>query len=183
MTHNDLEKYVQYGVTGTPQIKADEKRIWLGEFRERVVFALTYDQIYKEEAIKVVKEKCKDERVKKIIIENNIRSEIAEKFMDISKEFQKDYKTIDMGDKKGDIALVLASDDAVEENNIILEKIPSLPQEFLNIKNKKICKKHIEFLQKEAPFFVDEFKEINFLDQFVGIKCEVCERTKKGFEK
>ena len=132
MTNNDLEKYVQYGVIGTPEIKADEKKVWLGEFRERVVFALTYGQIYQEEAIKVIKEKCKDERVQKIIIENSVRLDIAEEFMDLSKEFKKDYKTVDMGDAKGKIALVLANDDAVDEENVLVDKIPSLPKEFLN---------------------------------------------------
>ncbi|QXM06703.1 YueI family protein [Crassaminicella indica] len=176
---SELEKYINYGLSGTPQIKADEKRRWLGEFRERVVFALTFEQINRKEAVKVVEEKCKDERVDKIIVESSVLDTVIEKFMDIAKKYNKDYKTVDMQNTNGEIALVLASSEAVNESCVLIEKLPVLPDIFYHAKSKKLCKEHMEILKKEAPMFIDEFEEITFLDKMIGIKCGVCESLKK----
>jgi uncharacterized protein YueI len=171
---NDLEKYIEYGLSGTPELKRDEKKHWLGEFRERVVFALTYDQIYRKEAVKIVKEKCKDDRVDKIIVSNNVNQAISGQYMDVAHTYHKDYKTIDLQDEKGNIALVLASEDAVDEKQVLMEKMPLLPEKFYLAQNNKLCKFHMEELQKSAPMFVDEFEEISFFDKLVGVKCSVC---------
>ncbi|TCO78804.1 YueI family protein [Marinisporobacter balticus] len=177
---SELEKYTEYGLSGSPQIKADEKRYWLGEFRERVIFALTYEQINRKEAVKIVEEKCKDHSVKKIIIEQDVQDVIAEKFMDVANKYQKDYKMIDTQNKKGEIALVLVSNEAVDEKEIVMDEIPMLPEAFYHSKNKKLCKKHMEILQEKAHFFIDEFEEITLLDKMMGIKCGVCEHMKES---
>ncbi|MCT4619029.1 MAG: YueI family protein [Marinisporobacter sp.] len=175
---SELEKYVEYGVAGTPQIKADEKKHWLGEFRERITFALNFEQINRKEAIKMVEEKCKDGRVNKLILENSVLDTIAEKYMDVAKKYDKEYKTIDMNTNK-EIALVLASNEAVNEKDILIEKLPVLPEAFYHAKNKKLCKKHMQELREEAPLFIDEFEEITLLDKMMGISCGVCEHMKK----
>ncbi|WZL73620.1 YueI family protein [Clostridiaceae bacterium 35-E11] len=176
---NELEKYVEYGVSGTPELKRDEKRHWLGEFRERVVFALTYDQIYRKEAVKIVEEKCKDNRVDKIIVSNKVNQTISGKYMDVAHTYHKDYKTIDLQEEKGEIALVLASQDAVNEKQVLLEKMPSIPEKFYQAKSKKICKAHMDELHKTAPLFVDDFEEISLFDKMLGVKCSVCNGDKK----
>ncbi|QEK13214.1 DUF1694 domain-containing protein [Crassaminicella thermophila] len=173
---SDLEKYVEYGIAGVPEIKGSEKRYWLGEFRERVILALTFEQIYRKEALKVVEEKCKDKRVDKIILEDNVQSTVAEKFMELASKYDKDYKMIDTQNKLGEIALVLASNEAVDEKDVLIKQMPILPDIFYNAKNKKLCKKHMQMLKEEAPLFVDEFQEITFLDRVMGVKCGVCDK-------
>lgn len=175
---SELEKYTEYGLSGSPQIKADEKKRWLGEFRERVVFALTYEQINRKEAVKIVGEKCKDNKVKKIILEDRVQESIAEKFMDLANKYNKYYKMIDIKNEKKEIALVLASDEAVDEEEVLMDKIPSLPEDFYYATNKKLCKKHMEMLQQQAPMFIDEFEEITIFDKMIGTKCGVCEKLK-----
>ncbi|MCT4607187.1 MAG: YueI family protein [Marinisporobacter sp.] len=174
----ELEKYVEYGVAGAPQIKADEKKHWLGEFRERVIFALTFEQINRKEALKIVEEKCKNQRVHKLILENSVLDTTSEKYMDVAKKYDKEYKTIDMNENR-EIALVLASNEAVNEKDVLIEKLPIFPEVFYHAKNRKLCKKHMQKLREEAPLFIEEFEEITLLDKMMGISCGVCEHIKK----
>ncbi|QZY55529.1 DUF1694 domain-containing protein [Crassaminicella profunda] len=176
---SELEKYTEYGLSGTPEIKADEKKYWLGEFRERVIFALTFEQINRKEAVKVIEEKCKDERIDKLIVESSVLDTITEKFMDLAHKYDKDYKTIDMNGTNKEIALVLASNEAIDERQVLIKELPKLPDEFYYAHSKKLCKKHMEELQKKSPMFMDEFEEMTLLDKMMGIKCGVCEVVKK----
>ncbi|MEW9123144.1 MAG: YueI family protein [Thermotaleaceae bacterium] len=172
---NELEKYIDFALGGAPEIKREEKRRWLGEFRERVIFALTYDQIQRKEAKKVVEEKIKDRDVKRIVLHMDISPEIAGIFMELAKNYDVDYRSIDSPELKGDIALLLASDDAVDREQVMMEDMPLLPDKFYHAKSKKLCKNHMEELKEQAPLFVDDFEEVTFFDKMVGIKCGVCD--------
>lgn len=171
---SDLEKYAEFALSGPPQIKADEKRYWLGEFRERIVFALSFEQIEVREALKLVEEKLQDSRIDQVIIHSGVRDSISEKYLELAHQYQKDYKQVDLQNPKQEIALVLASKEAVNEENVMTDHIPLLPKQFYNASGRKLCTKHMEELRKEAPRFVDEFEEIGFLDKIMGIRCGVC---------
>ena len=171
---NELERYMDFALGNIPEIKKDEKRRWLGEFRERVIFALTKDQIKRREAIKVLEEKIKDGKAKKLIINMKVGPEISGAFMELAAKYDLDYKSVDSPDHRGDIALILASDDAVNVENVVLEVLPLMPEKFYQAKSKKLCKEHMEELKNEAPMYADEFEEVTFFDKMVGIKCSVC---------
>ncbi|AOT70066.1 YueI family protein [Geosporobacter ferrireducens] len=176
---NELERYIDLALGNVPELKQDEKRRWLGEFRERVVFALTEDQIKRREAKKVLEEKIKNGEAKKLIMNMKIAPEISGRFMELAAKYDLDYKSVDLPNQKGDIALVLASDDAVNVENVVLEELPSMPDKFYQSRSRKLCKDHMEELKNEAPMYVDEFEEVTFFDKMVGIKCGVCEDNSK----
>lgn len=177
---DDLEKYIDFGLSGSYQIKGAEKRYWLGEFRERIVFALKKEQIHRKEAMKILEEKLKDSRVARVVVHNGISDILAGKYMDLAGKYKKDFKMIDMQNKNQEIALVLASDDAVYEENVLIDQLPVLPDRFYNAKNNKLCKSHMEELEKIAPMFKDEFEEISLFDKLIGINCGVCKNNEKS---
>ncbi len=174
MPKDNLEKYIDFGLSGSYQIKAHEKKYWLGEFRERIAFALTKEQIYRKEAMKIVEEKIKDPRVDRVVVHNGVSEIVAGKYMDIANKYKKDFKMIDMQNTNQEIVLILASNEAINEEKVVLEELPLLPDKFYNARNNKLCKVHMKELEDEAPMFVDEFKEISFFDKMMGIKCGVC---------
>ncbi|TVP82718.1 MAG: DUF1694 domain-containing protein [Alkalicoccus sp.] len=61
-----LEQIIQQGIFGTPEIRPEEKHLFLGTFAERVRLALTNAQVYKtgmyDEALRLMKTK-KDVRM------------------------------------------------------------------------------------------------------------------------
>lgn len=172
---NELERYLDLALGNIPELKGDEKRKWLGEFRERVVFALKEDQIHRREAKKILEEKIKGLKPKKLILNAKVVPGIAGIFMELAAKYDLDYKSVDSPNQKGDIALVLASDHAVNIEEVVLEELPLMPEKFYQSKSKKLCREHMEELKKEAPIYFDEFEEVTFFDKMVGIKCGVCE--------
>ena len=173
---DELEKYIEFGLSGSFQIKGSEKKYWLGEFRERIVFALSKKQVHRKEAIKITDEKLKDTRVNRLVLHSGVSDLVKGKYMDLAKKHHKDFKIIDMQNENQELALVLASDDAINEENVIIEKLPLLPDYFYNAKSNKLCKIHMEELKNIAPIFIDEFEEVSFFDKMVGITCGVCNK-------
>ncbi|MBB6216351.1 uncharacterized protein YueI [Anaerosolibacter carboniphilus] len=172
---NQLERYIDFALYGTPEIKADEKRNWLGEFRERVVLALTDEQIQRDDALQLVEEKMKDRRIDALIVKGQVNQEIAGKLMTICQRTGKDYRSVNRPDSKGDVAMVLVSDEAVNEEEVILDTSTLLSDQFYNARNNKLCKKHMEELRAQYPQFENRFEEISVVDKMIGTKCGVCE--------
>lgn len=172
---NELEKYLDFAMYGAPEIRGEEKRYWLGEFRERVVFAVAHEQIGRREIFKIIEEKAKDARVDKVIVDGKLGSEATGKIMEICKKEGKDFRTISNAELKGEIALVMASHEAVNIEKVLLRDFPLIPEKYNGAKSKKLCKNHMKELVSQAPMYADEFEEITFFDKMVGIKCGVCD--------
>ncbi|ANK60737.1 DUF1694 domain-containing protein [Loigolactobacillus backii] len=52
---NEMQEYLRTHLFGTPQLKPDEKRAFLGNFRERVAMAVTVGQLRTPKAESVIK--------------------------------------------------------------------------------------------------------------------------------
>jgi uncharacterized protein YueI len=172
---NQLEKYIDFALAGTPELKTAERRNWLGEFREKIVFALTNEQVQRDDALQLVEEKMKDHRVDALIVKGQINQNITGKLMTICQRTGKDYRSINRPDLKGDIAMVLVSNDAVDEENVVLDTSALLSDTFYHAKGNKLCKKHMEQLKTQYPKFTNRFEEISLVDKMIGNKCGVCE--------
>ncbi|MFZ5968900.1 MAG: DUF1694 domain-containing protein [Bacillota bacterium] len=172
-----LEQYIEYGLHGIPEIRGEEKKHWLGEFRERVLFGLTFQQIARKDAIFVVEEKIKDSKVKKVIVSSNVNAKIAGEYMALAGKNQKDFKIIDFPERKGDVALILASDEAVNVDDVIPDQKSFLPDAFYAAIGEKLCEKHMEELEHAAPQYAHHFEKVTLFDKMVGIKCGMCEKS------
>ncbi len=113
----ELEKTVEYAIWGPPQIKADEKRKWLGEFRERVILGLTMEQSYLEEALDCVEDALKHDMAELIIVNQNILMETMAEYMKLAKDTGKRFKSV-ATDNKEAMGVVIASSEAVEIDNV-----------------------------------------------------------------
>lgn len=112
-----LEKTAQYAVSGAPELKPDEKRKWLGEFRERVILGLTKEQVFEDEAIKYVEKALKDKMADILIINQKIPMSIVSEYMRLTKKTGCEFKTVST-DSKTAMGLVVVSRQAVERENV-----------------------------------------------------------------
>ncbi|AKL93740.1 hypothetical protein CACET_c02240 [Clostridium aceticum] len=168
----DLERTIEYALNGVPEIKAKEKRKWLGEFRERVVLGLTIEEAKKIEAINVVKEGLKDSAAEMLIVNNNIPMETAGKYMKLAKEMNKEYKSVATEAQEA-MGVVLASRSAVDREDVT-PVIKELPEKFHHVKHKELCSKCYEELQHLSPEAAKEFKKLSFVDKVIGLYCGAC---------
>ncbi|MCC5909646.1 MAG: YueI family protein [Clostridiaceae bacterium] len=175
---NELEKTIEYALRGTPELKPEEKRKWLGEFRERVLLGLTKEQVRKTEAYHVVKTALQDPMAEMLILNGNIPMEINSKYMRLAKEMNREYKSIatDFSEAMG---LIVASRQAVDREDVTPE-IKEMPAKFKNTTHKELCSDCYQELESVAPEATEEFKKLNFLGKMIGLYCGACERDKDG---
>ncbi|MCD5413762.1 MAG: YueI family protein [Clostridiales bacterium] len=174
MKKDELRRTVERGLGGMPEVKATERKKWLGEFRERVILGLTLKQCREEQSLHYVREVLKDSMADKLIVNNKIPMSIISKYMRLANEMEKDFisRVAQCEDAMG---VVVASTVAIERENIDLVK-DKLPIKFISIKGKKICQNCSRELYIIAPEHVENFTKITFLDKILGIECAACQK-------
>lgn len=110
----NLEKKVMQGIYGEPELKKDEKIRFLGEFKERVIRYLYYDQVIKQGTYPEILEAIKHPRAEKLVIDRNVDLDKAHDYIQLARRHNLSFKRIDSPELKGDIALVVAGNEAVD---------------------------------------------------------------------
>ena len=70
---NELEKTVAVGIHGAPELRPEEKRRYLGSFRERVIQAVTFEQLRTKAGLQVMVEALQDPRGVELLIHDAAR--------------------------------------------------------------------------------------------------------------
>ncbi|NMB00542.1 MAG: YueI family protein [Firmicutes bacterium] len=110
---SDLEKTIATGIHGRPQLRPDEKRRYLGFFRERVIQAVTFDQIRTKEGLKVMEDSLKDRRGIELVIHQKARTAAMPLIVEARKRGL-DFTIVSNPRFTGDVAVLLAASDAVD---------------------------------------------------------------------
>ena len=110
---SQLEKTVKYGAYGTPELKKEEKNRYLGEFKERVLFTLTYEDIGNSDTYSQVEKIMEKDEASGLVIDREVELEIAQKYIEIAQKKGLSFKRVSSPEFKGDNALVVVSDSSV----------------------------------------------------------------------
>lgn len=178
--HNELERVIAAGIYGAPEIKRDEKSRFLGEFRERIIKRLTKKQVADPgiypEIIEALKSKASD----KLIIHGEILNSQARKYERLAARLSKNYSIRHDPDFKGDTGLVVASNDAVDVEDIEVqdreERLKSLgiPVALIQSAGKKICKSCLNRIVQASPGEAENYNLLTVADHFWGEQCPAC---------
>ena len=161
-----------------------EKNIFLGEFKERVLAALTREQVREKGIYPEIEKALEDKEAKKMIISREMDFNDIKKYINLAKSKNIPYKMIDSLLYTGEIGLVVASDDALSEplENPVVKtkeekfKEKNLPPIYYKSIGNKICEFHREIIKNELPEYEHSYKEIGFLDSLLGTRCPICEK-------
>ena len=178
---SELEQTVQRGIYGPPKIKGEEKKIYLGEFRERVIVALSVEEVFYDEGVAVAEDNLKDPMAHRLIVNHNkMTSKWTKKYMGLAQKYNKEYKSFHTEAQEA-MGLVVVSREAVNRENIRV-KLRLLPDKFQHATSKKLCSDCYEELQETAPDRVTEFKKLGLMERLLGKSCGVPE-NEHGEEK
>lgn len=72
-----VERALITGIHGAPEIKGEERKLFLGELKERVLAALTRDQVGEPSVDGAVERAAADPRAKAIIVHGDLFAESA----------------------------------------------------------------------------------------------------------
>lgn len=175
-----LEQKVSAGVQGGYEIKKGEKRRFLGEFRERVIKVLTFAQINESGVYPEILEAIKDPEAEKLIVSRRANLNAAKEYIELARENKLSFKKIDSPAFKGDIGLVVVSEQAVNESDIkVIDKKKKfkqlgLPVNLLKKIGDKICASCYQQIKEKAPEELVNFKKRSWIDDLFASPC-VCQ--------
>lgn len=102
-----------------------EKNCFLGEYKERILAALTFDEIKEKGVYQEISTALDDKSAKKLIVSRELDFNCIKKYIDMAKSRNISCKMIDNLLNTGEVGLVVASDDALLhplENPIVESK-------------------------------------------------------------
>lgn len=170
-----LEQQAASGLQGGLELKKDEKAKFLGQFKERVLKALTFEQVEKAGVYPEVVEAIKDKRADKLIINRNVNNQAAKEYINLSRECNLSFKRVQSPEFVGDIGLVVASNQAVKVDDILVNNLKQdetdLPDSLVAAKGKKICGDCYDKVKEIAPEKISDYKKLSIIDKLLGVKC------------
>ncbi|MCK8824578.1 YueI family protein [Fuchsiella alkaliacetigena] len=178
---SELEQVVSAGVHGDFELKKGEKRRFLGEFKERIIKVLTFEQVEEAGVYPEILAAIKDIEADKLIIRQEVDMESAQEYIDLARKNNLSFKKVSSPDLKGEIALVVASNGAVEEDEIEVldrkekfEKL-GLPIEFIKKTGQRLCADCYQQLVEKAPEEAINFRKMSWLDKLLNNDC-ICQQ-------
>ena len=118
---SELERTLTAGISGPPEIKKEEKLHFLGVFKERVLKVLTKKQVKDTMVHSEIITALKDKRATNLLISGDISFKARQKYQQQARELGIKYTVIFDPLLKGDIGLIVASDNAVDVEDISVE--------------------------------------------------------------
>lgn len=159
-----------------------ERNEYLGEYKERVILALTVEEVEEKLVYKEVENALQTQEVFKMIISSNISFNKTKKYILLAKKYNIMCKKVDSLSLVGDIGLVLASRDLFSEDNnrevIVKPKLErflekGLPSVYFEAQGQKIDKKYYNYIKEEFPDLISDYKELTFFDKMFGMRCPI----------
>ena len=155
---NNIEKIKDRALAATI-----EKNSFLGEYKERVLAALTFDEVNEKGIYNEIEKALGDKEAKKMIVSREVDFKCIKKYLDIAKSKHISCKMMDNLLNTGEVCLVVASDDALNhplENPIVESKIEkirekNLPDIYYKAMGNKLCSFHSDIIEKEIPEYKD----------------------------
>lgn len=120
-----VDQRLQNGIYGTPKIKPDEQRKYMGTFRERVRLTVSVAEIKQEDWTAAVNEELKKHPDCLLIINGNLNDSFTHPYLSLANNLKVSFTFKTGADVKTDddaFALVLTDSKAVYENPVDIAK-------------------------------------------------------------
>lgn len=112
------EERLAVGMHGIPELKHDEKALYLGEFRERVIRVLSKKQVAQKIVYPEISEALSHYQSSRLLINGELRDQLTDKYIALARQVAKPYTVIHDHELKGEIGLAVVSDKAVNIDDI-----------------------------------------------------------------
>lgn len=176
---SELERKAEAALNGGPKLKQSEKNRFLGEFRERVLIALTLEQVEEEGTYPEVLQAIRDKEAVKLILDRGVAMKKAREYIRLAHQNHLSFKKIEAANTHSKIALVVVSDHAVHEEDIYVKsrqeklKAKGLPLALIEARGEKVCSDCYNLIKEKAPEELDNYEKLSWFDKLIGDKCPV----------
>jgi uncharacterized protein YueI len=129
LSNSKVDEYLKKGIYGPKETKPEERRRFLSSLRERVVLALTTLQVMENEVYPQVEMEMKKNAGVQLLLNGHIDYSHLSKYISLTKKAGIPYTIVTNKDYQSDIGLVLASEKAIEKEEIFVNKIAAKPEQ------------------------------------------------------
>lgn len=173
----ELEKALLAGIHGPPELKRREKQRLLGQFRERVLKVLTFDQVAEPGTYPEINAAIQNPAAKKLIVSSRADISSAAEYIRLARTRGLTFTTVDQPDFHGNVALVVAADQAVDQSEIFIptrtERLSRLgvPLPVIKAVGKPLCSSCRQLLREKAPEELANYPRLSLYHKLLGYNC------------
>ncbi len=144
-------------IHGPPELRRREKQLLLGQFRERVIKALTFEQVEETGTYPEIQQAIKHPQAQKLVVSRKADLDAAAEYIKLARQHNLSFSTVDNPDFRGDVGLVVAAGDAVDIADIFIptrsEKLTKLgiPETVINSPGRCLCASCRRMVAERAP--------------------------------
>lgn len=122
MVKNEVDEYLQQGIYGIKEIKPEERKKYLGTLRERVIAVLYQSQVSEKEVYPEIAQFIQKHPKACLFLNGNMTDIHLSKYIDLAVLHNIRYKIVFNKDYNTDLGLVFAEEEAINQENIYIEK-------------------------------------------------------------
>ncbi|MGM9928456.1 MAG: YueI family protein [Bacillus sp. (in: firmicutes)] len=116
-----VDDYIEQGIYGKKEINPEERRMYLGTFRERVVIALTTAQVRKNHVYTQVEEEMKAHSKATLYLNGSVEYSSISKYVKAAQKRKVTYTIVTNKEHTSKLGLVLAYDYAIDREEIFVK--------------------------------------------------------------
>lgn len=160
-----------------------ERNQFLGIYKERVLVALTEEEVKEKLIYPEVKKALEKVIATKMVLTRRVDMKYLKKYINLANMYKVDCKIVDGLSYVGNISLVVSADDAVDikRNPIVKSRLEiikdrGMPLAYYDALGKKVSKRYLKIIKKLLPELLDQYKELTFFEKLCGEKCPLEEK-------
>lgn len=117
-----VDDYLQQGIHGPKELKPEEKRLYLGTYRERVIIVLTQMQVSEENVDKEVEQLMKENSEAHLFLNGHMNYSFLSKYIQLARKYNITFTVVTNKEYNSPYGLVIAHDYAVNKEDIFFHK-------------------------------------------------------------
>ncbi len=165
-----------------------EKAYYLGEYKERVLGALTKNQLLDGDIYPEIIDLMGRKEAYLLKITREVPLKNLKQYINHAEKIDLKYQLVDGISYYGEIGLVVVSKDALENQseNLVIRDInqdfidAGLDKSYGKSRGQEICSKHYNKIKSILPSYINEYKKIGILGKIIGTKCPICKAEKEN---
>ncbi|RSL33262.1 DUF1694 domain-containing protein [Salibacterium salarium] len=122
MAQKNVEDYIEEGIYGPRETRPDEKRRYLGTYRERILLALTKEQVMKKGTYPEVEEALNQNPDAKMIVNGKLGYKALSAYTKMASSYGIHAQRVTSIDKTSDVGLVVAKEYAIHRESIFIDE-------------------------------------------------------------
>ncbi|CAH0309423.1 YueI family protein [Peribacillus simplex] len=149
MSRLKVEDYLEQGIYGPKEIKPGERREFLGTLRERVVIVLKKSQVFETNVYPEIEQMMKQYPRSNLFLNGQMDYQYLGKYIKLAISHNIPYKIVLNKEHNSDLGLVLAENNAINKEEIYIEKQNHTIQVIKKKSYKAIIKRWVKKLLKK----------------------------------